>query len=132
MSQGRVEVVRRLFAYWERGDWPASAELFDPDFETVFGTESFPDPGHYRGARRTLDAWSGWLEAWDELRVELQDVIEAGERVVTLQRLRGRGKGSGADVDREVGCIFDFDRGKIVRMIFCDRHQALEAAGLRE
>jgi hypothetical protein len=64
--------------------------------------------------------------------VELQDVIEAGERVVTLQRLRGRGKGSGADVDREVGCIFDFDRGKIVRMIFCDRHQALEAAGLRE
>jgi ketosteroid isomerase-like protein len=44
MSQGRVEVVRRLFAYWERGDWPASAELFDPDFETVFGTESFPIP----------------------------------------------------------------------------------------
>jgi hypothetical protein len=46
-----------------------------------------------------------------------------------LNRLRGRGKASGIAVDSEVGCIFDLDGARIVRMVFCDRREALEAAG---
>jgi ketosteroid isomerase-like protein len=131
MSRENAEAVRRLFAYWERGEWQASAELFDPDFEAVFSATAFPDPGSYRGARRTLDAWRRWLEAWEEFSLELEETIGAGGRVVALNRLRGRGKASGVAVDSEVGCIFDFRQGKIVRMVFCDRRRALEAAGPR-
>jgi ketosteroid isomerase-like protein len=128
MSRGNVDRVRRLFDYWEQGEWQASAELFDPGFEAVFSSGAFPDPGTYRGARRTLDAWRAWLEAWEEFSLELEDAIPVGERVVVLNRLRGRGKASGIAVDAEVGCIFDLDRGRIVRMVFCDRRQALDAA----
>jgi ketosteroid isomerase-like protein len=128
MSRGNVDTVRRLFDYWEQGEWQASAELFDPDFEAVFSSGAFPDPGTYRGARRTLDAWRAWLEAWEEFSLELEDAIPVGERVVVLNRLRGRGKASGIAVDAEVGCIFDLDSGRIVRMVFCDRRQALDAA----
>jgi ketosteroid isomerase-like protein len=128
MSRGNVDTVRRLFDYWEQGEWQASAELFDPGFEAVFSSGAFPDPGTYRGARRTLDAWRAWLEAWEEFSLELEDAIPVGERVVVLNRLRGRGKASGIAVDAEVGCIFDLDRGRIVRMVFCDRRQALDAA----
>jgi ketosteroid isomerase-like protein len=128
MSRENVDTVRRLFAYWEQGEWQASAELFDPDFEAVFSSGAFPDPGTYRGARRTLDAWRAWLEAWEEFSLELEDAISVGERVVVLNRLRGRGKASGIAVDAEVGCIFDLDGGRIVRMVFCDRRQALDAA----
>jgi ketosteroid isomerase-like protein len=128
MPRENVDTVRRLFAYWEQGEWQASAELFDPDFEAVFSSGAFPDPGTYRGARRTLDAWRAWLEAWEEFSLELEDAISVGERVVVLNRLRGRGKASGIAVDAEVGCIFDLDGGRIVRMVFCDRRQALDAA----
>lgn len=128
MPRENVDTVRRLFAYWEQGEWQASAELFDPDFEAVFSSGAFPDPGTYRGARRTLDAWRAWLEAWEEFSLELEDAILVGERVVVLNRLRGRGKASGIAVDAEVGCIFDLDGGRIVRMVFCDRRQALDAA----
>src|SRR5215204_951851 len=130
MSSVNVETVRRLFGYWERGEWQASAELFDPDFEAVFSATAFPDPGSYRGARRTLEAWRGWLEAWEEFNLELEETIAAGNGVVALNRLRGRGKASGAPVDAEVGCIFDFNDGKIVRMVFCDRQQGLEPVAL--
>jgi ketosteroid isomerase-like protein len=123
-----VEAVRRLFDYWERGDWRASADLFDPEFEAVFSATAFPDPGTYRGAQSTLDAWRRWLEAWDEFSLELEDTIEAGDGVVALNRLQGRGKASGIPVDSEVGCIFAFNEGRIVRMVFCDRQQALDAA----
>ena len=129
MSHEHIEVVRRLFDYWEQGEWEASAELFDSDFESVFSATAFPDPGSYRGARSTLDAWRRWLEAWEEFSLELEETIPAGEGVVALNRLRGRGKASGIPVDSEVGCIFDFNQGRIVRMVFCDRRQALEAAG---
>jgi ketosteroid isomerase-like protein len=132
MSREHVETVRRLFGYWERGEWPASAELFDPDFEAVFSATAFPDPGTYRGARATLDAWTRWLDAWEEFNLELEDAIATDDGVVVLNRLRGRGKASGAAVDAEVGCIFDFNDGKIVRMVFCDRQRALEAAQPRE
>jgi hypothetical protein len=63
-----------------------------------------------------------------EFSLELEDAIPVGERVVVLNRLRGRGKASGIAVDAEVGCIFDLDSGRIVRMVFCDRRQALDAA----
>jgi ketosteroid isomerase-like protein len=131
MAQRNERTVRELFAYWERGEWQASAELFDPGFESVFSSTAFPDPGTYRGARATLDAWRGWLEAWEDFSLELEGTIAAGERVVALNRLRGRGKASGIPVDAEVGCIFDCRDGKIVRMVFCDRQEALEAAGTR-
>jgi ketosteroid isomerase-like protein len=132
MSRDNVDTVRRLFEYWERGEWQASAELFDPEFEAVFSAGAFPDPGTYRGGRRTLDAWRNWLDAWDEFSLELEDAIAVGERVVVLNRLRGRGKASGIPVDSEVGCIFDLASGRIVRMIFCDRQQALEATASGE
>jgi ketosteroid isomerase-like protein len=128
MSNANVETVRRLFEYWERGEWEASAELFEPEFESEFSAGAFPDPGVYRGARSTLDAWRGWLEAWEEFSLELEDMIPVGETmVVVLNRLRGRGKASGIPVDSEVGCIFDLDGGRVVHMTFCDREQALAA-----
>jgi ketosteroid isomerase-like protein len=61
--------------------------------------------------------------------MELEETVRAEGRVVALNRLQGRGKASGAAVDAEVGCIFEFEDGRISRMVFCDRHAALKAAG---
>jgi fructose/tagatose bisphosphate aldolase len=79
-----------------------------------------------------LDAWSRWLEAWEEFSMEFVEVIDAGENIVVLNRLRGRGKESGAPVEAEVGVIFGCEDGIIRRMVFRDRREALEAAGLRQ
>jgi ketosteroid isomerase-like protein len=131
MSAESLETVRQVCAEWEQGNW-AGPDLFDPEVEVVFSTTSFPDAGIYHGGRATLDAWRRWLDAWDEFRTEVQDVIPSGERVVVLNRLEGRGKESGIPVEREVGVIFECDRGIIKRMVFCDRREALEVAGLTE
>jgi ketosteroid isomerase-like protein len=124
--------VRQVCAFWERGEWAASAELFDLDLEVVYSTTPFPDAGTYRGGRVAFDAWRRWPEAWEEFSMEFVDVIEAGEEIITLNRLWDRGMGGGAMVVAEVGVIFKCDRGVIRRMVFCDRHEALQAAGLRE
>ena len=120
--------MQRVCAEWERGDWASTTELFDPDLEVRFSATSFPDGGVYRGGRAVLDAWGRWLEVWDEFSIDFEDLIVRGERIVALNTLHGRGSGSGASVEAEVGVIFECERGVIKRMVFCDRQEALKAA----
>jgi ketosteroid isomerase-like protein len=53
--------------------------------------------------------------------------------VVAAVRLRGRGRGSGIEVDARFYEVYTLRQGKIVRMDqFTQRSEALEAVGLRE
>jgi uncharacterized protein len=132
MSQENVEIVRELFEHWERGDWGGGRELFDDNCEVVFSTSWFPDAGAYGVGREALRAWIAFTDAFEEFRVVVEQIVEAGEHVVALVWNRGRGRVSGADVDAKVGAVFTLRDGKIVRYELTDRREALEAAGLSE
>jgi ketosteroid isomerase-like protein len=132
MSQENVEIVRRLVESWERGDWGAGSELFDDSCEVVFSTSAFLDTGEYHVGREALGAWMNFTAAFENVVTDVDQIVEAGDRVVVLARVRGRGRASGADVDAKVGAVFRLRGGKIIRYELTDRREALEAAGLRE
>ena len=132
MSEEDVEVVRRVFEHWERGDFAGGRDLFEDRCEVVFGTSAFPDAGAYSVGREALGAWINFTEAFEEFATGMDEVIDAGERVVALAWIRGRGRVSGAAVDKEVGALFIIRHGKIARFDLVDRPEALEAAGLSE
>jgi len=66
--------------------------------------------------REKLGAWGRWLDAWEEFSLELVDVIEAGEEIVALQRLRGAEKESGVTVDADAGRRSLDDRTGLTRI----------------
>jgi ketosteroid isomerase-like protein len=132
MSEENVEAVRQLFEHWERGNWGGGRELVDDSCEVVFSTAWFPDAGVYGVGREAMRAWIAFTEAFEEFATGVDQIVEAGEHVVALAWLRGRGRASGADVDAKVGAVFTLRGGKIVRYELTDRLEALEAAGLRE
>jgi ketosteroid isomerase-like protein len=125
-----VEIVRRLFEHWERGEWEAGREVFEDTCEVVFSTSAFPDAGSYRAGREALRAWLNFTEAFETFETEVEEILETDERVIVLARIRGRGRASGADVDAKVGAVFRLRDAKIVRYELTDRQEALEAAGL--
>ena len=131
MSEENVEIVRRVFEIWERGDWGAGRELFDDSCEFVFSTSWFPDAGVYVG-REALHAWIDFAGTFEEFATGVDQIVEADEHVVVLAWIRGRGRASGADVDAEVGALFTLRDGKVVTCEFTSRQEALEAAGLSE
>jgi ketosteroid isomerase-like protein len=134
MSQENVEIVRRLFEAFNRlheGADVAShvAAHFDPDCEY----QPVEETGTIRG-HDALTRWhERWFEAWDETMDEIDDVIEAGEMVVTAVRVHGRGRQSGMEISQRLFHVFEVRDDKILRVReYLDRHQALEAAGLPE
>jgi ketosteroid isomerase-like protein len=132
MSEENVEVVRKLFDYWERGEWASGRELYEDRCEVVFSTSWFPDAGTYQVGREALTAWIAFIDAFEEFAVGVDRIIDAGEQVAALVWLRGRGQSSGADVEADVGAVFTLWEGKITRWEMTDRQKAVEAAGLSE
>jgi ketosteroid isomerase-like protein len=132
MSREDVEVVRKLYERWMRGEWYLGTDVFAPEFELELSAGWFPDPGVYRGPNAALEAWGRFLDAWDEFSPKEPEILDAGDDVVALLRIRGRGKASGLLLEAEVGNVITFRDGKIVRMNLCPRAEALEAAGLAD
>jgi ketosteroid isomerase-like protein len=130
MSQENVEVVRRAFAYevYGRGDRAEAEAIFDP-YVVMKPTEEGPS----HGLDAVRDNFEHWQEAWDELEVRVEEVIDAGDRVLLTAHHRGRGQGSGVEVDTRFYEVYMLRDGKVVRVDeFSERAEALEAAGLRE
>src|SRR5436305_5465769 len=99
MSQENVEIMRRFYAAWLRGDASELATL-DPEIEL------HPDPEHrwvgirplYRGPDGIGDYMKTVYEAFEDYQPEIERLIDAGDKVVTLAVESGRGRGSGAEV----------------------------------
>ena len=74
-----------------------------------------------------------WIGTFGEYRYELERLTDLGSGVVLAAASEtGRGKGSGAPVDRSFGVLYTVIDGKIVRVtMFRTEQDALEAAGLR-
>jgi ketosteroid isomerase-like protein len=143
MSQENVELVRSYFSALNRTlcayevtpggveDAPFLEEVFahldeDVEWRWPLTEESF------RGRDALLRAATDWLEVVDEWQIEIDEVVDAGDRVFTSQIVRARGKGSGAPTDQRVYTAITFRDGRILRIDdHLDRRAALEAAGLK-
>jgi ketosteroid isomerase-like protein len=131
MSQENIEVVRRLSELLKRRDWRGMTDLLDPNVE-LHGTVGGLEEGKIlRGLSQISQAFETEDdEVWDEHRIEPQEFIDAGDRVVVLQREYQRSK-SGVETVIDTAGILDLRDGRVVRMQgYMNPADALEAAGL--
>ena len=133
MSQENVEIVRRATELLERRDWDGMTDLFDPRVEQ-HGTVGGLEEGRVvRGLNEIVAAFDTQVdEAWDEHRIEPQEFIDAGDRVVVLHREYQRSK-SGVELVVDTASIFDLRDGRVIRIQgYMNPAEALAAAGLSE
>jgi ketosteroid isomerase-like protein len=131
MSEENVEVVRRMYAAFDRGDGESALAAFDPDVVIDASHRVDGRIGHGREEMATILA--EWLGAWEDWREEVEDIRDVGDQVLVISTQRGRGKGSGVEFENRFGMLYELRDGAIVRwMVYDDPARALEAAGLRE
>ena len=130
MSQENVELVRRLQDDWNRGDMTVDPDKFHPDLE--FLPRRAATEGAYRGLAGLESFVADTADVFEtfEFRCEFADL---GERVLAWGHIHVRARGSGIETDIEIGGVFEFRDGKVVRWEdFGSKDKALEAVGLSE
>jgi ketosteroid isomerase-like protein len=131
MASSKLDLVRSIFAAWERGDY-SSTEWAHPQIEFVFADG--PEPGSWTGLRGLATANREWLSAWADVRIRAEDCIELDEeRVLALTQGSGRGRTSGVEVVPMAGSAFLFQirDGKVKRLVsYWQRARALADLGL--
>jgi ketosteroid isomerase-like protein len=77
--------------------------------------------------------FSDWFGAWRDLRFDNERLIDAGDRVVLVTRMTGRGRATGAEVSIRGADVLTFRDRKIVSHVgYPDADEALKAVGLEE
>jgi ketosteroid isomerase-like protein len=126
--------MRLCFEATNRGDvWPFA--LYHPNCESIFppqiatlgvesGTHDLEE--RVRFQRR-------WYAEWGGFRLEPEELIDLGDGVLMIGRVKGSGLSSGAGFDSEWGVLFTVSGGQVIReQVFLDHGEALKAAGLSE
>ena len=134
MSTENVEIVRsRIQRFIATGE--LNEDWYTDDFVWDMSTfRGWPEKQQYHGLAGIREFLSGWLEAWDDWRMELTAVHGAEDgRVVTIARQFGKSKSSGLDATMDFAQIWTLEESRYARMqMYANPDEALEAAGLSE
>jgi 2-(1,2-epoxy-1,2-dihydrophenyl)acetyl-CoA isomerase len=126
MPSPNVELVKSLYAEWQRGNF-GSAEWADPEIEFI--SAGGPAPGTWTGLRGMTEGWRDFLNAWEGFGIEAEEYLELDdERVLALVRLSGRGKTSGLELEQmgtKAAALFHIRAGKVTRLVFYWTREAL-------
>ena len=122
MSEGS-EFVTRVYAAVHARDREAIRALSAPDIVVGTTVEAYHGP----------EALLGWLDegddTFDDFTVELIEVEELAGHVMASMRQRGRGKTSGAEVDRRFTHVWTLRDGRAIRLqSFADHDDAVRYA----
>jgi ketosteroid isomerase-like protein len=132
VSRETVELVRRAYGAFNRGDLEAMVLVPAPEFEYV-ATGAIPGAGGvYRGPEEFVQFLDRWWGEFDEPRVEVHELIEARDQVLASVTFRGHGKQSGVEANWNLWQLWTGRDGKFVRgRGFTSRQEALDAAAVR-
>jgi ketosteroid isomerase-like protein len=131
MASANLDLVRSIYAAWERGDYSGTAWA-DPEIK--FGMADGPEPFSVTGMTEMAVAFRDFLGTWDDFRVAAQDYRELDdESILVFVHNSGTGKVSRMEIGQTAhGANFWVLRdGKVVKfVIYFDRKRALGDLGL--
>lgn len=126
---GHVELTRRGFEAFNRGDMDAVVKILHPEVE-VHASGDVGEAGTYHGRDGFLHWNRVWMDAWEEFSVELEEIEELDDRNVLVHvHQTGRGRGSGVEVSQRIVYLFTVRDGLAARVhLYADRDSAVAAA----
>jgi ketosteroid isomerase-like protein len=134
MSEENIETAKLANAALNRGDFEGVAEFFAAD-AVLQDLQNAPDqPVTVEGVQAIRQTLSLWAAAFDELRADIEEYLDAQDAVICAAHWQGEGKTSGISIDVHQFDLYEFREGMVVRAIlgFRSKNEALEAAGLSE
>ncbi len=132
MSEENVEIVRRWIEAFNSGGIEEAIALLDPDVEWTT-TTAYLEAGTYRGHEGVRQFIQRGSAAWEDLRLEPERLIDAGDQVVIPVRLEARDRQTGTPATLTYTVVASLQFGKIVSIRnYAKRADAFAAARVSE
>jgi ketosteroid isomerase-like protein len=127
MSAENVEVMRNGYAHFL-----ATGEMrADPDLVWDVSRLGWPDQQVYAGVEGAKRFMADWAAIWDDWVLEVEDYLDAGDRVVVIANQRGRSKATGIRGEMRFAQVWTLRDGQAIRMqMYASVEEALESVGL--
>jgi ketosteroid isomerase-like protein len=107
--------LRELFdRFWDQGDRNAGRDVMADDIVWI-GLDGVGLGGNHSGRREVSEFFAEWLEAWEDYSNQVEIFELTPDLLVTQSFFRGRGKSSGIEFEAELGQIWQFRDGRVVR-----------------
>lgn len=132
MAERHIELVKSGFEHWNRQDPSWVLEHMSPEVEWI-PPPTDPYRGTYRGHDGVQEFWSRWRAAVGQLSFRIDELVDAGDRVLVIATRSAKSPETGLEVFDKIAQVFSFDaEDKCVRVEeFHGREAAERAAGLR-
>ncbi len=133
MSQENVEIVRGHIEAWSTGERALALSFLDPHIVMDL-TRTGAIEGAFYGPEGIAEHFRRYAGTFEDYRWEVRRLDDLGtDAVLAVTTESGRGKGSGAPVDRSLAVLYTVLDGQIVRItMFQGEKEALAAVGLSE
>jgi ketosteroid isomerase-like protein len=136
MSQEDVEIVRRVYDAAARRDAGSVLALYHADVQWDVARSPIArlvGEGRYHGHEGLRRFFRAYHEAWESIEYEPEELIDAGDRVISADLERTRGRASGVETELRQFGVWTVDDGKVTRVQwFATREEAFEAVRLRD
>jgi ketosteroid isomerase-like protein len=126
MQQENIEIFKRSAEAWDRDDFDAWIEQYDPEVEWFALMEV------YRGLPGVRQVWESFKGDM-QIRVRFGDVRDLGKSVLALGEMKSTARTTGLNFTGELAQLVTYRDGRTIRVRdFASHAEGLEAAGLRE
>ena len=134
MSTADADFLRRMFEDVGGDVSPRGLDQVEPwwhpEIEYVEDPK-WPGSSEFQGREEVLRIWNSYLEVFRTVRMEVQDVIDAGDGIVAVVRVSGISTGADVPFDHVWAYLCRVRDGKLAYWrAYWDPEEALEAAGV--
>jgi ketosteroid isomerase-like protein len=130
MSDGNAQAARDYLDAFNRGDIDTGLKHFDR-YAVVRFDPKWPENRPRFGIEEIRSYFEDLIATFGTGDGIIEELVEAGDRVVGRGRYRFKGQSSGVQDEVAVTTVLTFRRGKIIEFeYFLDFEEALEAIGL--
>jgi ketosteroid isomerase-like protein len=132
MSQENVDIILRAYEAANRGDFASTDAYVHPEVEFHTFAQS-PEAGVYRGKEAVRKYNEDLFAQFESVRLEVEEVVDAGDRVVVLSTQHAVPKGGKKELMVHVAEVWTIRDGLLAeRRSYSLKEEALEAVGLSE
>jgi ketosteroid isomerase-like protein len=125
-----IDLARRALSLLSEGEFEDLIAMTDPDVKWHSFFAELGKSGVYTGHEGMREYTRDLRDAWDLVRVELDDALEVGNMALLVGRIHYRGKTSGVETREPAGWSLSFRNGKVVEFrAFRDPERALQDIG---